>query len=92
MSGSTRETRGLGHGRAIEAPTDERVGKRLGTAYDWEIWSLLYSNAKLTNLIERASTSRVPPAFFVRGTGVPGRKRARPGGRARADRQAATVG
>ena len=42
MSGSTRETRGPNHGEASEAPTDERVGKPIGIAYNWEIWSLLY--------------------------------------------------
>jgi len=42
MSGSTRETRGQRHGVASEAPTDERVGKQIGVAYNEEIWSLLY--------------------------------------------------
>jgi hypothetical protein len=26
----------------VEAPTDKRVGKRTGIAYNWEVWSLLY--------------------------------------------------
>ncbi|MCH7686879.1 MAG: site-specific DNA-methyltransferase, partial [Planctomycetes bacterium] len=45
MSGSTRETSGLHHGVASEAPTNERVGKPIGVAYNGETWSLLYSPA-----------------------------------------------
>jgi hypothetical protein len=35
-----------GHGIAIEAPTDERVGKRIGDAYNRGIWFLLYWQGK----------------------------------------------
>ena len=59
MSGSTRETRGLDHGTAIEAPTDERVGKQIGVAYNWEIWSLLYWASETVTTADEQSAPKL---------------------------------
>jgi len=66
MSGLTRETRGRRHGSASEAPTDERVGKRIGVGYNGEIWSLLYYYSARTVQLDDRHVGTV----FMNGEGV----------------------
>jgi hypothetical protein len=65
MSGSTRGTRGLHHGEASEAPTDERVGKLIGVAYNAEIWSLLYWQIEHSTVTEEEWQSSHDPGPMI---------------------------
>ena len=62
MSGSTRETGIPNHCEASMAPKNERVGKPIGIAYNWEIWSLLYCANYEDKLMD--SSLRLPKWFF----------------------------